>query len=114
MKNLTISLPDDVYRRARVKAAEQILQGETPGSEAFAAAAENAGQAVDPVDDIYGSVEYKRHLVMILTQRALSAAVARVRTFAAPRLENRPPIPPPPLPASNGALNVNTISVDRL
>jgi carbon-monoxide dehydrogenase medium subunit len=63
----------------RVKAAERVLQGETPGSAVFAAAAEGASQAVDPVDDIYGSVEYKRHLVKILTQRALAAAAARVK-----------------------------------
>jgi carbon-monoxide dehydrogenase medium subunit len=58
----------------RAPAAEAILHGQRPGEEAFAAAAAEAAGAVDPVDDMYGSVEYKRHLVGVLTRRALATA----------------------------------------
>jgi carbon-monoxide dehydrogenase medium subunit len=63
----------------RVKAAEDTLAGEPPDPAAFAAAAESAAQAVDPVDDIYGSADYKRHLVRILTDRALTKAARRTQ-----------------------------------
>lgn len=55
----------------RVPKAEEALEGEKPGDAVFAAAAEEAYQAADPVDDIYGSADYKRHLARVLTRRAL-------------------------------------------
>lgn len=64
---------------ARVAGAEDLLRGEAPGDDLFAAAADQAAQAADPVNDHYGSVEYKRHLVRVLTARALTSAVARAK-----------------------------------
>lgn len=61
----------------RVAAAEEILGGEAPGDMLFAEAAEQAARAVDPVDDHYGSVDYKRHLVRVLASRALATATTR-------------------------------------
>ena len=61
----------------RVRAAEDILRSEQPGEAAFAAAAEAAFQAADPVDDIYGSAAYKRNLVRVLAVRALDEAAGR-------------------------------------
>jgi carbon-monoxide dehydrogenase medium subunit len=63
----------------RATEAEALLQGHPPEPEAFAAAASSAAQAVDPVDDIYGSTGYKRHLTRVLTTRALAAAARRVQ-----------------------------------
>jgi carbon-monoxide dehydrogenase medium subunit len=63
----------------RVLAGEDILRGEIPDEAVFGAAAEQASLAADPVDDIYGSAEYKRNLVRVLTIRALSAATNRAR-----------------------------------
>ena len=58
----------------RVAQAENLLRGQPPGPAAFAAAAESAARIVDPGDDIYGSAAYKRHLVRVLTNRALTTA----------------------------------------
>jgi carbon-monoxide dehydrogenase medium subunit len=63
----------------RIGQAESILQGEAPGPDVFNAAAESAALAVDPIEDIYGAVDYKRHLVRVLTRRALTTAAERIR-----------------------------------
>jgi carbon-monoxide dehydrogenase medium subunit len=41
------------------------------------ALAENARQAVDPVEDLAGSAEYKRHVVGVFARRALDALVTQ-------------------------------------
>lgn len=64
---------------ARVPAAEDALRGEKPGQAAFEAAAEEAFRAADPVGDIYGSADYKRNLIRVLTNRALVAAAERAQ-----------------------------------
>lgn len=61
----------------RVPEAEKLLQGQQPDDDLFTAAADSVAQAVDPVDDIYGSADYKRHLAAVLTVRALTRAVKR-------------------------------------
>lgn len=63
----------------RVPQAENLLQGQQPTPDVLAAAAGSVAQAVDPVDDIYGSADYKRHLARVLTQRALTTAVQRAQ-----------------------------------
>ncbi|HBY97968.1 MAG TPA: hypothetical protein DEP84_29175 [Chloroflexi bacterium] len=60
----------------RVVEGEVVLHGERPSAALFGAAAEQAARAADPVDDLYGSADYKRHLVQVLTVRALEAAAA--------------------------------------
>jgi carbon-monoxide dehydrogenase medium subunit len=66
-------------RAARAPAAEEALSGTDVGEigsvegEVGALAAE----AADAVEDANGSVEYKRHLVGVLTKRALGDAVAQ-------------------------------------
>lgn len=54
--------------------AEESLRHLRPTVAAFKQAARLAALAVDPVDDLYGSAGYKRHLVSVLTARALAAA----------------------------------------
>lgn len=61
----------------RAAEAEAVLLDQRPGGDVFASAADEAGRAADPVDDIYGSSEYKRHLVGVLTRRALNAAAVQ-------------------------------------
>ncbi|HLW49078.1 MAG TPA: xanthine dehydrogenase family protein subunit M [bacterium] len=62
----------------RVADAETALKGAPLRGTAFERATAEAAAAVrracDPVDDLYGSAEYKRHLAGVFTQRALVAA----------------------------------------
>jgi carbon-monoxide dehydrogenase medium subunit len=57
--------------------AEELLRGKPPSDELFAQAGEIASGDCSPTADGRGPVDYKRHLVGVLTQRALRRAVAR-------------------------------------
>ena len=58
--------------------AAEALRGQAPTSEAIRAAAEiAASQDVDPSSDIHASADYRRHLVRVLTRRALEQAFER-------------------------------------
>jgi aerobic carbon-monoxide dehydrogenase medium subunit len=58
----------------RIGEAEQALAGKTPGPDAFAAAAERAAAAVDPMEDVNNSAQYRRDLVRTVVRRALEQA----------------------------------------
>jgi aerobic carbon-monoxide dehydrogenase medium subunit len=60
----------------RIRQAEQALTGRVPERAAFEAAAEQVAQAVDPLEDIITSAEYRRDLAHTVTRRALERAVA--------------------------------------
>lgn len=55
------------------------LVGKSPGEGLFSRAAEAAAEEAKPISDVRGSKEYRRHLVRVLTLRALEAATARAR-----------------------------------
>jgi len=57
--------------------AEQALVGRPPSEEAFAEAAGYAAEDSDPIGDLRGPAEYKRHLASELTIRALRRAAER-------------------------------------
>jgi aerobic carbon-monoxide dehydrogenase medium subunit len=59
-------------------AAEEALAGAEPGEQAFREAAELAAQAAMPSEDHRGSVEYKRNVVRVFTERGLHAAAESV------------------------------------
>lgn len=64
--------------------AMQSLDGEAPTEARIAAAAALAGEAdVAPLGDIHASTDFKRHLVRVLTARALRSAVQRAQEAVA-------------------------------
>lgn len=62
-----------------VPEAGDALAGAEPGDDAFARAAAIAQNAAHPISDMRGTAEYRRHLVGVLTRRALATAVERAR-----------------------------------
>jgi carbon-monoxide dehydrogenase medium subunit len=58
----------------RIAAAEAALNGQPAGDKAFRAAAEAAALAVDPLEDIQTSADYRRDLVRAVVRRALERA----------------------------------------
>lgn len=61
------------------KAASDSLAGQPVNDASIAKAAELARSIAKPIDDMRGTAEYRLHLVGVLTQRVLTAAVARAR-----------------------------------
>ena len=61
-------------RPRRIPEAEAALNGKAPGDGAFRAAAEAAAKAVDPLEDVQTSGEYRRDLVRAVVRRALEGA----------------------------------------
>jgi CO/xanthine dehydrogenase FAD-binding subunit len=87
----------------RLRAAEEILEREGLGPAAVKAAAARACELVEPDADVHASAEYRRHLVGVLTARAVERAAGRSHaaersrepsTAGHPRAEpgSRPPI----------------------
>jgi len=60
----------------RIAAAERALAGAAPGDQAFRAAAQAAMAAVDPMEDIINTAEFRRDLVLAVARRALERAAA--------------------------------------
>jgi carbon-monoxide dehydrogenase medium subunit len=60
----------------RIAEAERALLGAAPGDEAFRAAAKAATVAIDPMEDIINTAEFRRDLVLAVARRALERAVA--------------------------------------
>jgi carbon-monoxide dehydrogenase medium subunit len=63
----------------RATAAEAVLRGTQPTDEVVAEAARVVGSEVDPISDLHGSADYRRHVAMVLVRRALATAIARAR-----------------------------------
>jgi len=58
----------------RIGEAERALDGAVPGDAAFRAAAAAATAAIDPMEDIVNTAEFRRDLTLAVTRRALERA----------------------------------------
>jgi CO/xanthine dehydrogenase FAD-binding subunit len=61
-----------------VEEAGDSLVGKAPTEEAFAAAAALAQAVARPISDMRGTAEHRKHLVAVLTRRALRGALERI------------------------------------
>ena len=59
--------------------AGALLAGVEAGPEAFGKAARVARETAVPIDDVRGTAVFRRHIVGVLTRRALEGALARAR-----------------------------------
>lgn len=57
-------------------AAESLATNQPLTSELISTIAAEAARSIDPIDDVRGPAEYKRHLVGVLVRRAISALAA--------------------------------------
>jgi aerobic carbon-monoxide dehydrogenase medium subunit len=74
IEDVRIALTNMGSTPLRAGAAEDALRGR--GTDAIAAAAEQAAEGTDPPGDLNATPDYKRHLARVLTRRALEEAAA--------------------------------------
>jgi len=70
-------------RPRRIEATEDLLVGQRPSAELFAAAAEAAAAAIDPMEDLQADTEFRCDLVKVVIRRALEAAERRATQLEA-------------------------------
>lgn len=63
------------------KAAEEFLRGKAVSEDLVNEASLLAVQAARPINDVRGSIEYRKHLVKVLTQRTLQGALQRLEAI---------------------------------
>ena len=68
----------------RLRDAEAILERDGLGPAAIEAASARAAELVEPDADVHASADYRRHLVGVLTARALRKAADRSREPSKP------------------------------
>ena len=61
----------------RAPAAEALLKDQPLNEDTLKRAGEKAAEAADPSNDVHASADFRRHLVSVLTRRALQAAEKR-------------------------------------
>jgi carbon-monoxide dehydrogenase medium subunit len=76
MRNVRIGLGGIEEKARRIAVAEAVLEGQRPGEQVFAAAADAAIADVDAMEDASTSQEYRRDLAGVAIRRALKASMA--------------------------------------
>ena len=74
--NVAIGLTGMGSRPLRAGGVEQALRGKGAHDDDIRKAAERAAEGTDPVQDLNGSPDYRRHLAQVLTRRALEQITA--------------------------------------
>lgn len=77
MKDARISMGGVGATALRAPEAEAVLKGQTISDDLLKRAGEKAAEAADPSSDVHASADFRRHLVGVLTKRAVKAAVQR-------------------------------------
>jgi carbon-monoxide dehydrogenase medium subunit len=62
----------------RAAAVESALTGQAPGAALFAQASQKAADGIETLSDLHASAEYRAHLAVVQTRRALEEAAFRV------------------------------------
>jgi carbon-monoxide dehydrogenase medium subunit len=63
-------------RSVRITAGEEMARGQNLNAALIERLAAEAARVVDPIEDVRGPANYKRHLVQVLTRRAIAALAA--------------------------------------
>ena len=79
IENIRIALGAVAPTPVRATKTETFLSGQPASDESFAEAAETAAAECNPISDVRGSAEFRRHLVGTLTKRMLERAANRAR-----------------------------------
>jgi carbon-monoxide dehydrogenase medium subunit len=75
-RELRLALGAISPRPVRVGAGEEMARGKELSGELIDRIADEAARRVEPIDDVRGSADYKRHLAQVLTRRAIMACAA--------------------------------------
>ncbi len=78
-QSVRIAVTGATSKATRATAAEQALTGQSLDDQAVARAAQMAGDGLELNGDHYASAEYRRHLLGVMTRRALEKATSRAR-----------------------------------
>jgi carbon-monoxide dehydrogenase medium subunit len=81
-RDVRIALGAVDARAVRAREAEIALEGREPSADSFAEAGRLAAQACHPISDVRASADYRRHLVQVLTTRALARCANRIEGTA--------------------------------
>jgi carbon-monoxide dehydrogenase medium subunit len=76
-KTVRIGITGVAPKAYRATAVEDALRGDSLGAEAIAAAAAKASDGVETLNDIHASAEFRAHLAIVNTRRALELASSR-------------------------------------
>ena len=76
-KSVRVGITGVAAKAYRATAVEEALQGAALTRDAIAAASEKAADGVETLNDIHASAEFRAHLAIVHTRRALELAVVR-------------------------------------